>query len=138
MDLKVPAGISNGEMIRMSQMGEAVAGGSTGDLYVKINVMSHKIWKREGNDLVTTHSIKLTDALLGVKHNIDGLDGKIEIEVPVGASNGEVLRVRGRGVPHIHDKHKRGDVLVKLSIVMPKKLSRKAMSFIEGLKEEGI
>ncbi len=136
--IKVPAGISNGEMMRMSQMGEAIAGGATGDLYVKINVQSHKMWKREGHDLITTHEIKLTDALLGVKHTIEGLDGTLDVDIPVGATHGEILRVRGRGVPHIHEKGKRGDVLIKLSIAMPKKLSKKAMSFIEGLKEEGL
>ncbi|MDB5260307.1 MAG: chaperone protein DnaJ, molecular chaperone DnaJ [Candidatus Nomurabacteria bacterium] len=138
INITVPAGISNGEMIRMSQMGEAVPGGTPGDLYVKINVQSHKIWKREGNDLVTTHEIKLTDALLGVKHSVEGLDGKIDIEVPAGVQSGEILRVRGRGVPHVHEKNKRGDVLVKLTIAMPKKLSKKAMSYIEGLQQEGL
>jgi molecular chaperone DnaJ len=138
VNITIPAGIGNGEMIRMSQMGEAVSGGITGDLYIKINVQSHKLWKREGNDLVIIHSIKLTDALLGVKHTVEGLDGAIELDIPAGVSHGEILRVKGRGVPHLHEKNKRGDVLVKLSIVMPKKLSKKAMSFIEGLKEEGI
>ncbi len=138
VNITIPAGISNGEMIRMSGMGEAVSGGTTGDLYVKINVTSHKIWKREGNDLVTTHEIKLTDALLGVKHSLDGLDGKIDIEIAQGASTGEILRVKGRGVPHVHEKNRRGDVLVKLTILMPKKLSKKASVFIEGLKEEGL
>lgn len=138
VNIAIPAGISNGEMIRMTQMGEAVAGGTTGDLYVKINVTPHKVWKREGNDLSIVHEIKLTDALLGVKHIIDGLDGKIEIDIPAGAATGEVLRVRARGVPHLHEKSRRGDVLVKLHINMPKKLSRKAMSFIEGLQNEGL
>ncbi len=138
VNISIPAGISNGEMIRMTGMGEAVSGGTTGDLYVKINVTSHKIWKREGNDLVTTHEIKLTDALLGAKHVIDGLDGTIDIEVSQGASTGEVLRVKGRGVPHVHEKNRRGDALIKLNIAMPKKLSKKASAFIEGLKEEGL
>lgn len=138
VNIGIPAGISNGEMIRMTGMGEAIAQGVTGDLYVKINVTPHKIWKREGNDLVITHEIKLTDALLGVKHAIDGLDGKIDIEVSGGASTGEILRVKGRGVPHIHEKGKRGDVLVKLNIAMPKKLSKKAVAYIAGLQEEGL
>ena len=138
VNIAIPAGISNGEMIRMTGMGEAVAQGVTGDLYVKINVTPHKIWKREGNDLVIMHEIKLTDALLGVRHAIDGLDGKVDIEITAGASTGEILRVKGRGVPHLHEKNKRGDVLVKLSIAMPKKLSKKAAAFIEGLKEEGL
>ena len=138
VNIAIPAGISNGEMIRMSQMGEAITGGTTGDLYVKINVIPHKTWKREGNDLTVTHNIKLTDALLGVRHTIDGLDGSIELDIASGASTGEVLRVRGRGVPHVHEKGKRGDVLVKLHIIMPKKLSKKAMTLIEGLQEEGL
>ena len=138
VNISIPAGIANGEMIRMTGMGEAVAQGVTGDLYVKINVIPHKIWKREGNDLVITHEIKLTDALLGVKHSIDGLDGAIEMEIAPGTQSGEVMRVKGRGVPHVHEKGKRGDVLVKLSIAMPKKLSKKAVAFIEGLKEEGL
>lgn len=138
VNIKVPAGISNGEMMRMSQMGEAVSHGIPGDLYVKINVAPHKLWKREGNDLVYSHSIKLTDALLGVNHTIEGLDGSIELDIPAGASTGEVLRVRGRGVPHVHEKGRRGDVLVRIAISMPKKLSRKAMDHIKGLQEEGI
>lgn len=138
VNINIPAGISNGEMIRMTGMGEAVAGGTTGDLYVKINVNPHKVWKREGNDLVITHEIKLTDALLGATYVIDALDGKIEIEIAQGASTGEILRVKGRGVPHVHEKNRRGDALVKLTIAMPKKLSKKATAFIEGLKEEGL
>jgi molecular chaperone DnaJ len=136
--IEVPAGISNGEMIRMTAMGEAVSGGQTGDLYVKINVQADKIWKREGNDLVIKHSIKLTDALLGVKQSIDGLDGAIEIDIPAGVGTGETLRVKNRGVPHVHEKSKRGDVLVKLDIAMPKKLSKKAMTLVEQMKEEGM
>ncbi|HCC05761.1 TPA: molecular chaperone DnaJ [Candidatus Nomurabacteria bacterium] len=138
VNIAIPAGISNGEMIRMTQMGEAVAGGITGDLYVKINVTPHKVWRREGNDLSIIHEIKLTDALLGAKHTIEGLDGKIEIDIPSGAATGEVLRVRARGVPHLHEKNRRGDVLVKLHINMPKKLSKKAMEFIGGLQNEGL
>lgn len=138
VNISIPAGISNGEMIRMTGMGEAVSGGTTGDLYVKINVTSHKIWKREGNDLVTTHEVKLTDALLGAVHAIEGLDGKVDIEIAPGAATGEILRVKGRGVPHVHDKGRRGDMLVKIHINMPKKLSKKAVALVEGLKEEGL
>lgn len=136
--IEVPAGMGNGEMIRMAGMGEAISGGQSGDLYVKIHVQADKVWKREGSDLVIKHPIKLTDALLGVKQSIEGLDGSIDLDIPAGVSAGETLRVKGRGVPHIHDKHRRGDVLVKLDIAMPKKLSKKAMKLVEDLKEEGI
>lgn len=136
--IEVPAGISNGEMIRMTSMGEAIAGGQSGDLYIKIHVQHDKVWKREGNDLVIKHSIKLTDALLGVTQVIEGLDGGIDISVPAGVSAGEILRVKGRGVPHVHEKSKRGDVLIKLDIAMPKKLSKRAMKLVEDMKEEGL
>lgn len=136
--IQVPAGISSGEMIRMSLQGEAVSGGTSGDLYVKINVQADKTWKREGNDLVIKHSLKLTDALLGVKHTIAGLDGDISLDIPAGAATGEILRVKGRGVPHVHNKGSRGDILVKIDIVMPKKLSKSAMKLVEQMKEEGL
>lgn len=138
INIAIPAGIGNGEMIRMSQMGEAVQGGVTGDLYIKVNITPHKTWKREGLDLVTKHSIKLSDALLGNKHTINALDGDITIDIPAGANTGEILRVRGRGVPNVHNKSQRGDVLVKLDILMPKKLSKKAMKLVEEMKEEGL
>lgn len=138
ININIPAGINNGEMIRLSQMGEAVSGGVAGDLYVKVNVTAHKLWKREGNDLTIKHSIKLTDAILGSKQSIEGLDGTIDLDIPAGANTGEILRVRGRGVPDIHNKTKRGDVLVKLDILMPKKLSKQAMKMVEELKEEGL
>lgn len=138
INIQVPAGISNGEMIRMTAQGEAVSGGQSGDMYIKVSVQTDKLWKREGHDLSIKHSIKLTDALLGVKHTIAGLDGDIAIDIPAGASTGEILRVKGRGVPHIHDKAKRGDVLVRIDIAMPKKLSKQANAYIEKLKEEGL
>jgi molecular chaperone DnaJ len=136
--ITIPAGINNGEMIRLSQMGEAVAGGTSGDLYVRINVSTHKLWKREGNDLVLNYAVKLSDALLGATHTIEGIDGSIGVDIPVGAAAGEILRIKGRGVPHIHERGRRGDALIKLSIVMPKKLSKEAHSLVEKLKEEGL
>ncbi len=136
--IAIPAGLNNGEMIRLSQMGEAISQGVTGDLYVKINVKPHPVWKRDHNDLIMTHSIKLSDALLGIKHSITGIDGDIAIDIPSGVSAGEILRIKNRGVPYLHENNKRGDVLVKLTIVMPKKLSKKAEALIKELKVEGL
>jgi molecular chaperone DnaJ len=132
----IPAGIRNGEMIRMTGMGEAVSKGTSGDLYIKINVASHPIFKREGNDLAMTLNLKLTDALLGTKYPIETLDGKIEVKIPEGVGINEVLRVKGKGVPI--SKNKRGDLLIKLNIKLPSKLSRESKKLIEKLKEEGI
>ncbi len=136
ISIVIPAGIRNGEMIRMTGMGEAVSKGTTGDLYIKINVAPHKVFKREGSDLVMTLDLKLSDALLGMKYPIETLDGEIEVSIPEGVAIDEILRVRGKGVPVA--KGRRGDLLIKLNIKMPSKISRKSRELIEKLKEEGI
>ncbi|HEY4494176.1 MAG TPA: molecular chaperone DnaJ [Candidatus Paceibacterota bacterium] len=139
ISIAVPAGIRDGEMIRMTSMGEAAARGTPGDLYIKINVTSHPVFKRDGNDLVMTLNLKLSDALLGLKHPIETLDGEIEVTIPEGVSVNEILRVKGKGVPlGSQTKGKRGDLLIKLNIKLPHKLSRKSRELIEKLKEEGI
>lgn len=136
ISLMVPAGIRDGEMVRMTGMGEAVAQGTSGDLYIKINVASHPVFKREGNDLVMNLNLKLTDALLGTEHTIETLDGKINVKIPEGVGINEILRVKGKGVPS--GKGKRGDLLIKLNIKLPSKLSRKEREIVEQLKKEGI
>ena len=136
ISINIPAGIRDGEMIRMTGMGEAVSKGTTGDLYIKINVASHPVFKREGNDLSMNLNLKLSDALLGTKYPIQTLDGEIEVTIPEGVSINEILRVRGKGVPH--GKNKRGDLLIKLNIKLPSKISHQSKKLIEELKKEGI
>lgn len=137
ISISIPAGIQNGEMLKMSHMGEGILGGSQGDLFIKIRVSDDSNWKRVGYDLIYTHKLKLTDALLGTKHTIEALDGQIDLNIPAGIGINEVLRVNGRGVPYVGSKN-RGDALIKLQIEIPKKLSRKVKDIIEQLKEEGI
>ncbi|KKW06598.1 MAG: Chaperone protein DnaJ [Candidatus Kaiserbacteria bacterium GW2011_GWC2_49_12] len=132
----VPAGVSDGEMIRLPQMGEAVADGVAGDLYVKLHVQSDKQFTRDGNNLLTVLPIKLTDALLGGEYRIRTLDGEETITVSAGVNNGEVLRIRGKGVPH--GRGARGDLLVRIDVEFPKKLSRSARELIEKLRGEGL
>ncbi|OGI59473.1 hypothetical protein A3C60_01510 [Candidatus Nomurabacteria bacterium RIFCSPHIGHO2_02_FULL_37_45] len=136
ISIVIPAGIRDGEMIRMSGMGEAISKGTMGDLYIKINVALHPVFKREGSDLVMNLNLKLSDALLGREFPIQTLDGEIKVIIPEGVGINEILRVRGRGVPM--SKSKRGDILIKLNIKLPGKLSRKSREIIEELKEEGI
>lgn len=135
--IKIPAGISAGEMIRLSGVGEAVPGGIAGDLYVKIHIASHPVFTREGNNIVMNLNIKLSDALLGGEYTIDTLEGgTLSLKIPPGVSFGEILRVREKGVPI--DLKRRGDLLVKLNIKMPGKLSKRVEGIIEDLKKEGI
>ncbi len=132
----IPAGVENGEMIRMPGRGEAMAGGAAGDLYVKVHVKADKLFTREGNNLVTGLSIKLTDALLGAERTIHALDGETSLSIPQGVSQGETLRVRGRGIPY--GRGTRGDLIVRINIEFPKKLSRAAKEAVEKLRNEGV
>jgi len=136
VSIVIPAGIRDGEMVRMTGYGEAISKGTAGDLYIKINVTPHPVFKRDGNDLVMNLNLKLSDALLGAEYPIETLDGEIKVTIPEGVSVNEILRVRGKGVPISNNK--RGDLLIKLNIKLPSKISRKSREIIEQLKKEGI
>lgn len=132
----IPAGIENGEMIRMPGRGEALPGAQTGDLYIKVHVKQDKLFTRDGNNLITALTIKLTDSLLGTEYQLQTLDGETTLAVPQGVAQGELLRIRGRGVPY--GRGSRGDLLVRIDIEFPKKLSRTAKEAVEKLRAEGI
>ncbi len=134
--LVVPAGVEDGEMIRMPGRGEAMAGGTAGDLYVKLHIKADSKFSREGNNLITSLPIKLTDALLGGEYRVPTLDGEERITIEGGVAHGEVIRVRGKGVPH--GRGARGDLLVRIDIQFPKKLSRSARELIQKLRSEGL
>lgn len=134
--LSVPAGIQNGETLRLSSMGEAVQGGPSGDLYVHIAVTPHKTIVRKGADLYASLDIKLTDALLGAQYAVETLDGSMPIAIPSGTKIGSTVVLKDKGVPI--NKNKRGNFVVNLNIKLPEKLSKEAKSIIEELKKEGI
>ncbi len=143
VSLHIPAGIENGEMVRMTGQGEAVKGGASGDLYIKIHVKAHPVFRKEGHNLATDLSIKLSTALLGGEYVLDTLDGKITVVIPAGIAHGEILRVKGKGVPTDHRSGsagwgKRGDILIRISIALPGKLSKTARNLVEELKNEGL
>ncbi len=132
----VPAGVQDGEMIRMPGQGEAAPAATFGDLYVKLHVKADARFSREGNNLVSTLPIRLSDALLGGEHRIQTLDGEEFLSTPAGITHGEMLRVRGKGVPH--GRGSRGDLLVRVDIQFPKKLSKHARELIDKLRAEGL
>lgn len=135
--ITVPAGIQNGEMIRMPGRGEAVAQGQPGDLYVKVHVKQDERFTREGTTIATTLAIKLSDALLGATYTVPTLDGDVQVQVPAGVSHNEMIRIKGKGVP-LGPSDKRGDFLVRITISLPSKLSRKARTLVEELRQEGL
>jgi molecular chaperone DnaJ len=134
--VSVPAGVQNGETLRLQSMGEAIKGGQSGDLYVRVSVTPHKSITRINNDLISTLSIKLTDALLGADYAVETLDGSMPIVIPAGTKIGDTVVLKHHGVPT--GSSKRGNFIVKLNISLPEKLSKRAKEVIEELKKEGI
>jgi molecular chaperone DnaJ len=134
----VPPGINHGEMLRMSGRGEAVAHGIPGDLYIRVHVKPHALYHREGQNLIMTLDVKLSDALLGATYKIAALDGKtIDVKIPEGVKFGDTLRLKEKGVPG-HSRGRTGDILIHVNIKTPTKLSGKVKKMIEELRTEGI
>jgi len=132
----VPPGIDGGEMIRMPGMGEAVKNGVSGDLYVKVHVKPDPLFKKDGLNLVMNAPLKLTDALLGTTLTVNTVEGKkLEVKVPPMSGTEETLRLRGKG---INTDRGTGDLLIRLSAKLPKKLSGKAKKAVEELRAEGL
>jgi molecular chaperone DnaJ len=134
--ISIPAGIDNGEMIRMTGQGEAIKTGVAGDLYVKVHVKSHPTFRRDGANLIMHLPVKLTDSLLGTTVSVETLEGKmLEVKIPSMKRAEELLRVRGRGIP---TDGGRGDLIIRLEVALPHKLSSKARKALEDLKSEGL
>ncbi|MES2668512.1 MAG: DnaJ C-terminal domain-containing protein [Patescibacteria group bacterium] len=134
--LQIPRGIDGGEMMRMPGKGEAVKGGISGDLYIKVHVKPHAVFKKEGLNLVMKMPMKLTDALLGTTATITTVDDKkLEVKIPPMEAVEQTLRLKKKGVSIDGNE---GDLLIRLTATLPKKLSGKAKKAIEELKAEGL
>jgi curved DNA-binding protein len=136
--VKVPAGIESGKKLRLAGKGmEGPGGGQAGDLYLKVNVAEHPIFKREGNDLIVDKEIKFSDAVLGTSIEVPTLEGNKKIKVAPGTQSGSRIRLKGFGLPRLQGGGK-GDQLVRIIIRYPKNLTEKQKKLIEDLKKEGL
>jgi molecular chaperone DnaJ len=136
IDVEVPAGVDTGQRLRLPDRGPAAPrGGIAGDLYVTIAVAPHPEFEREGNDLVHARKLPFTQAALGARFTIETLDGdEEEILVPPGAQPGQVLRLKGKGVPSLHGR-RRGDLLVRLDVEIPSRLRPEEEELLRQLAE---
>jgi molecular chaperone DnaJ len=122
--VKVPAGIDDGAQIRLAGEGEAgPRGAAPGDLYIEVNVKPHKLFKRDGNDLLLDLNVNMAQAALGADIQVPTVDGATTpIKVPAGTQNDKVVRVNGMGVPYLRGTG-RGDMLVKVNVHIPTTLT---------------
>ncbi len=123
LSVKVPAGVDNGDRIRLSGEGEAGEnGGPPGDLYVQIAVREHPIFKRDGSDLFCEVPVSFATAALGGELEVPTLDGKVKLKVPSESQSGKLFRLRGKGVKSVRGSHV-GDLLCKITVETPINLS---------------
>jgi len=135
ISVRIPAGIATGQQLRVSGEGEAgTSGGPAGDLYVVIHVQEHAYFQRENNDLFVDVPLNFTTIALGGDIMIPTLEGEEAFPVPEGTQSGETFRLRGRGMPDVSGRG-RGDLLVTVNVVTPKKLTKEQKKLLEQLAE---
>ena len=134
LTVKIPAGIASGQRLRLSGEGEAgTLGGPSGDLYVVIQVTEHAFFHRDGNDLACEIPVNFTTLALGGEIQVPAVLDESEIlKVPEGTTTGAVFRLRGKGMPDVSGRG-RGDLLVTVQAITPKKLTREQRKLLEQL-----
>lgn len=136
LEVQIPAGVTDGQTIRLRGKGDpGHGGGPVGDALITISVRSHPVFRREGDDIVLTLPITLDEAVLGGKVATPTIDGLVNLTIPAGASSGQTLRLRGRGVK-ISKDDKRGDQRVELKIVAPPSIDDELKAFMEEWRKD--
>ena len=138
LEVKVPAGVERGTRLRITGAGEAgINGGPQGDLYLLIDVKPDKAFERDGADLHTRLLLTYPQAVLGAEVEVSTLiDGVEKIGVPAGTSHGQVLKVRGKGMPRLRGPRGRGDLYVHVFIDIPSRLTDRQKELITELAGE--
>ena len=132
----VPAGIADGQRIRLSGRGHAgERGGPPGDLYLLVHVEPDERFVRDGDDLVCVLDVPAPLAALGATLEAPSLDGPVEVEIAPGTQPGAILSLRGKGMPVLRREGRRGDLRVVVNVVIPRRLSRKQRDLLEQLSD---
>ncbi|MDE5830840.1 MAG: hypothetical protein K2H53_04160 [Clostridia bacterium] len=132
--VKVPAGIRNGEKIRLIGQGKSGSnGGKNGDLFIKINIEKDSKFKLEGCNLYTYLNLSPWEAALGTRVKVEGIDGEDMVYIPKGIQSGERIKVQGKG--YKDSKGGRGDLVAEIRIMVPKSPSKEETEIYEKLKE---
>ncbi len=132
--IKIPAGIKDGQSIRLEGMGEAgEKGGEAGDLYVAVHVKPSEKFTRENDDIHSEEKISFSQAALGDKIEVETVEGAVKLKIPAGTQSGEIFRLKGHGVKHL-GRFGHGDHYVRIQVITPKNLTREEKELFEKLK----
>ncbi len=126
--INVPSGITENSQLKLSQKGAAgFNGGPNGDIYIEFNISRHELFTRENNNIYLELPLTITDAILGIKKEIPTLTSNIILDIEPGTQNGDVLRIKGKGINH-------GDMYVTIKVIIPKKIDRKQKDLLKELQ----
>ena len=130
LDVRIPEGTRDGQTIRLRAKGHpGLGGGPAGDALVAVSVRPHPLFRRDGDDIALELPVSLDEAVLGAKVEVPTIDGRVSVTVPKGASGGQTLRLKGKGVKR-RGKAGRGDQLVRLRIVSPPRIDAELEDFM--------
>ena len=135
IEAEIPPGVKTGSKVRLRGQGQRGAmGGQSGDLFLKVKVLPHPLFKREADNLRTNVPVGLYDALLGGEVEVAAIDQRIKLSIPPETENGKTFRLRGLGMPNLRDPKIKGDLLVKVNVLLPKNLSSDEKEIIMKLR----
>ena len=137
LDVRIPPGVRGGTKIRLAGKGSpGLAGGPPGDLLAQVRVHKHRLFRRQGRDILLDADVSVVEAALGTEFDVPTLDGKVTLRIPPGTDAGSKLRLRGKGVP-ASDGAPAGDLYVKIRIRVPKHLDEEARQQVKDLESLG-
>ena len=137
LEVFIPRGMREGEVLKITGKGDASLTGKTpGDLYIEVHVLVHEMFRRQGDDIIMSLPVRLSQAILGDAVEVATLDGAIKLKIPEGTQAGDILRVRGRGAWG-SSGYGRGDLLVEIKVEIPKRVSKNIKEIVQELKREG-
>lgn len=136
IEAKIPRGVDSGSRIRLSGQGAPGAqGAAAGDLYLRVEVLPHAVFQREGDNLKVTLPVDLYTALLGGEVEAPTLERPVRLTIPAETANDKVFRLRGLGMPNLRNPDKRGDIYATVDVQLPQNLSEEERRLFEQLRE---
>ena len=140
VDVRIPAGVSEGSRVRISGEGEhGTSGAKSGDLYLRIHLAPHPKFERKGRDLYVRVAIPLTTAVLGGEADVETISGRsLRLKIPPGTQNGQLFRLKGHGMPTVNKPEHTGDLYATAHVELPRHVTTEQLAHFEALRKTGV